>query len=120
MTKAIISEQPLYGDFHTIVSLGKYGDGIELTGYPTGEPKRNVLYDKKKKKFVKIESAHRLEISRLAKKDEIHSERIEAERLFRLLKPLIDGGNAESIESALSDEVDAAKNAEELEAIKWG
>jgi len=55
-----------------------------------------------------------------AKKTEIQNDRADAERLFNLLKPLIDGGNAADLESSLIAQADAAKNEEELEAVKWG
>jgi len=117
-------EKPVQGDICINENAPRHFPKNEMfpDGMKTEEGYPRYTWDSKKKipALKTEEQIYTLGVRKVEKKQEIKNERTQAERLYRLLKPLIDGGNAESIESALIAQSDAAKNETELEAIKWG
>jgi len=117
-------EKPIQGDLCINENASRHFPMQELfpKGINTDEGYPQYKWDDKKMSPIekKIVDVYTLDVKKNEKKLKIATDRSQAEYLFRILKPFIDGKDPETIESDLLSLVDAAKTEAELEAIKWG
>ena len=113
-------EQPISGDLCINENASRHFPMQELfpKGLKTDRGYPQYKWDGKPIE-KKPEEIYTLDVRKNEKKLNIALDRSQAEYLFRILKPLIDGGDPAAIESALLSQIDAAKTEEELEAVKW-
>ena len=117
-------EKPIQGDFCINENASRHFPMQELfpKGIKTDEGYPRYKWDDKKNISIekKIEDIYTLGVKKNEKKLEIATDRSQAEYLYRILKPLIDGDNPATKESDLISQVDATKTVTALEEIKWG
>jgi len=117
-------EKPIQGDLCINENASRhfpkgilFPKGIKTEeGYPQYKwnDKDNIPIEKK------TEDVYTLNVKKNEKKLEIATDRSQAEYLYRILKPFIDGKDPAVVESGLLSQIEAAKDEAELEAIKWG
>jgi len=117
-------EKPIQGDLCINENASRHFPMQELfpKGVKTEEGYPQYKWDDKKMIPVekKTEDIYTLDTRKNEKKLEIATDRSQAEYLYRILKPFIDGKNPATVESGLLSQIDSAKTEEEIKVIKWG